>query len=170
MEGLVCEGEVWCCTGKTGGSGPVWKEMRGGWFMWRSYLKVDQDRPLCIHKPLHRLGEVFGRLAAEAFDAVRLCEGHVVWIDVVSPHHPAVEEELLPHVDHLLPAIVHDSLGRRVVGEKWGGERMVREARASKRTISEYCGKEGILRDAGEGGKKGGSKTWERGNSVVCET
>ena len=43
-------------------------------------------------------------------------ELHVVGVDVLGGRLPAVEEELLPHDDHLLAEVVHDGdLDRELV-------------------------------------------------------
>ena len=42
------------------------------------------------------------------FNAIRLGEGDIVWVDIVGGHDAVVEEEALPHVDHLLAKVVHD--------------------------------------------------------------
>mmetsp|Transcript_37710 Transcript_37710/g.121208 ORF Transcript_37710/g.121208 Transcript_37710/m.121208 type:complete len:222 (-) Transcript_37710:1568-2233(-) len=70
--------------------------------------EIGQDRALGVDETFDGGGQVADVVAGEGFEAVGLGEHHKVWVDVVGGDEAAVKEELLPDLDHLLRAVVHD--------------------------------------------------------------
>mmetsp|Transcript_43047 Transcript_43047/g.94274 ORF Transcript_43047/g.94274 Transcript_43047/m.94274 type:complete len:451 (+) Transcript_43047:549-1901(+) len=74
----------------------------------RQHLEVNEHWALGIDKLVDDAGQLLHRLAAVGLNVVGLGQLDVVGVDVVCRHDARVEKELLPDVDHLLPAVVHD--------------------------------------------------------------